>query len=321
MHSDELRLAKGEAYPVFKEHFGDKRKRFYFGELPPSLSEGIESVTTAQLMRLKVSQAGEKPKRETRLAPGSVFVGAIVDNGAVTVSNIGARLFVYRYADLDSLISSALKSGEISRTDQTYERQPIYRYSYKDTKDRELEDFLYATPTQELLVAEKLSHIRAMIDAGLGVELNLLDEGAYIDLIEMAPDLGQRWQLDYFKTHFMRLIETMEEKGEAESKIAKARETFERGMHYRLDSWEVGEEIVERIILKFGDEETAKTCPDSHSYIQSTSATTEFSKSPTTKSMLDSNYIVQVITYDSELLEELQHEAQKARELKEQDKE
>jgi hypothetical protein len=101
-------------------------------------------------------------------------------------------LVVWQFDDLDSLIKEALKNGEIDTTEEVILDRQVYAFSTPPMSGMR---YAYATLTQEFLTASKPENLRAMIAAGMGLELNLLDNEANLDLIDLIPHLGQFWTI------------------------------------------------------------------------------------------------------------------------------
>jgi len=261
-HSDEAELAQQETYPIYKEKFDGVYRMFYFGDLPSSLQEGIESVTSATLLRLRVSKyADAEDGRKTALPgrPGRMGFAAQVGDKTVRLEGAGDRLYVYRYADLDSLIKKALDAGEIEIAGTRIADRSVYRLRAKDYAGQENEYFAYATVTQELLVAGRAANLRAMVEAGLGHEMGLLNEPDNAELIEIVPELGQRWQVSGLRHQWKLLAEKMREAGADDARMADFEERhLEKGERYFIQAWELGETILKKDISICGDEETAR---------------------------------------------------------------
>jgi hypothetical protein len=258
-HKDEARLAKASAYPAYVGIVRQPAPEWdYSGPLPPSLRNGVESYTNANLTKVKISKipADEEAKPER----GFGGITLLADAGEYTyqLSGVGDTLWVFRYADLDTLIKNAFESGEIEQTEISVDNRPIYFYRTKDPAGKECVFYAYSTLEQELLLAPEIEQLRRMIDAGMSRDMNLLDNADYADLIDLAPELGQEWSFSTMVVFLKILVKQLEKDGVEEEYQNHMKAGIGRTTQYNVTSWEVGDRIVMREIMLFGDEEVAK---------------------------------------------------------------
>ncbi|HUX08338.1 MAG TPA: hypothetical protein VMX35_13615 [Acidobacteriota bacterium] len=278
-HRDDTLMQQGEAWQLFKD-FLDRPDPFSgAAALPPSLKDGIEARTTAQLLRLKQrmlnssdledlfteedepeeknEEAGEEKEAGEKERPSSIPEGMTF----TFMENVGDRLGVYRYELLDPQIEEALRASEIVDMGRRINERPIYRFSSRD-ESGDKGAFAYATAGGELLTAGRLRNLALMVAAGTGQEMNILDSEDYLDLIVLVPELGQQWRAICHRAMQKSMLEEMERKGGDQDTIEQRRESLERGSRLSINTTDVGEQITERDIEVYLDEETAKATLD-----------------------------------------------------------
>jgi len=264
-HYDIESMAKAESFADLQKLFRAQTGERETGILPEILREGIKSITTATLSRLargkpietkeghlttkRLQEAPEtEDKGKKRRQPTSVFYGRI-GGKRVAIENVAARLKVFRYDLLDPLIEKAVKDGSMEPTGEMLDNRPVYKL-------REPEGggalFLYAAATQELLVADRAKLVGAMAASGLGLEMNVLDNELYADLINLVPDMGQYWMCFFIREKFERMLEEMKKAGAGEEDIAKRQNSLEEGTQYFVRTFLVGKRIVEKEIDVYG---------------------------------------------------------------------
>ena len=319
-HSDDAAIAAAEAHPLFAKYFDQISRHFTHGDLPPALQEGIRSTTTASMLRNRVStkEEGEsggedKEKKPSRSRQGGATFAANIGGERVEITSAGARLYVYRYDDLDSLVTSALESGEISAMDEQALERPILSFAAKNLAGAPSDYVGWASPTQELLVAEDVDLLRSMIAAGTGREMDMLSEPSNADLLVLLEDLGQRWDIHNFIGKIELMARVAEKRGADEERVSQLEALADTAMRYHATAWEVGESVVERTVIVCGSEERAKgmaeaqvrppvfkegTPQETIDYYARKLAATELS--------LDGSTAIITTTYDEKLLEALE---------------
>ena len=274
-HRDDTLLQQGESWQLFKDYLDRPDPFAEENALPPTLQEGIEARTMAQLLRLKQHELSAATLKEFALNEAdakkedkATVEGKEEDQGneplripegtnMTIMSNVGDRLNVYRYDILDTRIEEALKKGEIADSGRRINERPIYRFRSRDESgDKGI--YAYATVEGELLIATRLRNLALMVAAGTGAEMNMLDSEDYLDLIGLVPELGQKWQAFCSRAMNRSMIEQMRKDGEEEEKIAGLEENFGRDASLHVETVDVGEQIVERRLEVYADEETAR---------------------------------------------------------------
>ena len=272
-HIDPAAMARGEAWPLYSQFLANSP----FGDdpvLPPSLAGKFESWTRAQLLRMKSKKFSvldifvgeEEPKRdkdddaeepaEVKEEPGA----RLPEGTQLTVmENIGDLLGVYRYEALDLLIEEALKRGEMEPTGHVIDERPIYSFRAPGEGEGEAKvRYAYAMPTGEFLTAERLRNLALMVEAGMGRDMNILDDEDFVRIIAMLPDLGQKWSAVSIATEMRMMAERMRRSGEDEEKVTRWEDYAERAARLRVDTTLIGEQITEREYEVYADEDYAK---------------------------------------------------------------
>ena len=325
-HIDSAAMARGEAYPQYLEFLANSPFGSDEPVLPPSLAGQFYSWTTGQLMRMKSKKISdfnivvgdEKPKTDkdveevsedeekepsTKLPEGTQIS---------VMQNVGDLLGVYRFEALDLLIEEALKNGEIEPTGYAIDERPIY--SFRAPGEGEGEErvrYAYAMPTGEFLTAERIRNLGAMVEAGMGRDMNILDDEDFVRILAMLPDLGQKWRAVCTAAEMKMIAERMRRSGEDEERAKRMEDWAERGARLHVETTLIGEQITEREYEVYGDEDYAKELFENG---QTTEAFVgnEFPeevykhqdnlKAAQKKELLD-NMIVTTIVYDRKLLE------------------
>jgi hypothetical protein len=324
-HRDDSLLRTGEAWPLFKE-FLDRPDPFS-GEsaLPPSLKEGIESTTVAQLLRLNQHEikaadlkdlgSTEKKSTEKKSEEGAKeeprpALNELPEGTSLTfMANVGDKLCVCRYDILDTRIEEALKKGEIADTGKRLDGRPVYQFRGEDDQEGYKGVYAYAAPEGELLTAGRLRNLALMVAAGTGREMNILDGEEYLDLIGMVPDLGQKWHAFCSRAMNKSMIEQMRKDGDDEERIAKLEESFAHLSSLHLETVDVGKQITERQIEVYPDEETAREMMNATMQTmaigQVPDAITQHQRNLDAARMREQvdNLIITTVIYDRKLLE------------------
>jgi len=164
-------------------------------------------------------------------------------------------LFVIRYDDAESVVEEALKAGELERTGENILGKPVFFFGDRE-KGRKYH--VYLTPTQEVLVAEKVGKLRRMVSAGMGLEPNILDSADILPLLDHYPDLGHYWIFHVGGLAQRCFIKTRIEQGLPKNDFADMQESIENGMQYSITTTLITDMIIKREIRVYGSEEEAR---------------------------------------------------------------
>jgi len=266
-HYDLERLRKAEAYPVFCKYLDVKdysnRIRVFPAFLPPVLEEGITSATRANLIAYKVLTKDDdlygRPKHDLITQRG--LWGHMIFGYGGRVAGLDAELtelIVLRFDLLEPRLEEALKEGAIADTGRRLHKKPIYSFHYRlDLGEGDY--FAWATPTGELLLAADPDDLEKMANAGLGLDLCILDDERFLPLSGLFPELGHYWYfyvgLDVAKEF---ILEKEIEAGTSDDVIAKIKGSIGDGKEYSVRTTLVTDEIIEREIRVYGSESAAK---------------------------------------------------------------
>ena len=269
MHEDIESMEEAETYPLYREFFSphDEWEKVAIS-LPRVLERGITSMTMAQLLRISTSIfPNEREVEEYLPRTGNLITSEEIRGKVYTFESAGDRLYVFRYHHLDSLMSSAFRQRRIDRTHLIILDRPVYFMNVMRTDQRE-QYFLYATETQELLVASKLFQLRNMIMAGTGARLGLVDGDDYQDLLLLNYDLGQMWRFRSYAAIYRTMLWHMRFQGAPEWRMAFIQEKLDTGETYSIDSRLLDDRIVFKDIHHFADLYTADDWLDNASLFQ-----------------------------------------------------
>ena len=249
-HVDRAALESSEAFPVLSWNFNVPYMMYKDEKLPPSLRDSYNSETSATICQEKYKKGegwvvfSRKPREEQEelLKKGECPQPSERDD----------LLTVFSYDDLDSLIALALKNGEIDTTGELVLERPIYSYSTPATGGIR---YAYATATQEFLTASKPQNLRAMIAAGHGLELNLLDEESNVGMLEIIPHLGQYWKITNSRVGKLRDLERDKIGGVSEEVVDWMQDRIDNGTQLAGYSWKVDDTLTEMVVFLNGDPE------------------------------------------------------------------
>lgn len=279
-HDEELSAPEAKAWKLYKT-YQDKMWALSpngrsYGELPAIFNKEAASHTKATLfVQRKLSETfkiGDEPAEVTDIhrkikkkypRAQSTYVATPLEERkeqmtVVAIVNDGDTFHVYRYEDLDSLIKEALKSGEIERTDELILERPVYTCKGKNTRwGHDQQFFLYATPFNELLAAGRLENLKKMIAAGEGQMENMLVNSAYIDLLDLIPNMPGRWSVRFGVDRFGWRVEQLEAQGVSEQKINKYKEDRKKRELYTASYMKIDDKIQQLSVTVYEKEEHA----------------------------------------------------------------
>lgn len=224
----------------------------------------------------------------------------------VIMRDIGETMRVWRFSDLDTILKSALKRGEIDAIGESMFDRPIYRFR---TEVTDSECFAFATITQEFLTATKLENLKLMIDAGYGQEMNFLDYEENAKLIDIIPMLGQYWTIAYGPLSARKQFEYMEKRGFPEEKLDEIRDLMENGLLFSFDTLILSDQIVKKSIYMYKSDDLDKyggagvPKPKNYPLIPEPRRTYVMLNDKRKKCEADGNLEMVTVVYDEELLE------------------
>jgi hypothetical protein len=203
---------------------------------------------------------------------------------------------VFRYSNLDEQITQVLERNYISPTRIKLFDRPVY--SYKPKEGNEL--FLYATSTGELLMATNKRVVVAMVRAGMGGVLGILDEETLADLPYIIPESPLWAVLTNVHEKHME-IDRLRDKGEEESKLEAREEKLEGSAQFTIATIELDKDIIYRETLIFTDSEAAEEAFRNDSYDKLGTPFPEESIKKTKRST-EGNRIIETTRHDVEAL-------------------
>ncbi len=248
LHLDKAGMELEDSYPLFEANF-NLIEIIYMDEWkPPSMRGMYYSETSASLVQEKYKKGegwvafSRKPheKQKELLLKG--------EYPKPSVSN--DFLQVWCFEDLDTLVAKALKNGEMDTTGERIYGRHVYSFSTPRTDGP---NFAYATETQEMLVARKLENLKAMVAAGYGLEMNLLDHELNADLVDIIPHLGQYWKITNTWPSKTRSLEVAMRNGATKENLDRTLDDREKGERFVAYGWKLDDRIIEQWVLVFGD--------------------------------------------------------------------
>lgn len=299
-------MEKNSIYPIFCETFHADGSLTRYDPLPQPLREGIEQAVACKLMRIKKVKSRIEEDRPEWI-------------NAMRARHAGDRLMAYRYTLLDPLIDICLKDGLLEDTGLALLKRPVYKlksalkrsgYKFESTTEGD-EYFAYAAFDQTLLVAGEFANLAAMVDAGSGKEMNLLEDADLLELRELLAELGESWSCAVPVSANREMLERFKETDAPSDFLEKIEGIVEHGLQLKIESWEFGGKNLQfRTIYVYGDEEGAKkeysewdtgipsladTPGEVVAYNEKLSAATKVSR--------EGNIIIEIATFKPELLE------------------
>jgi hypothetical protein len=285
------KMSGRDYYPLISDIAFDEGRE----PLPESLRGDIERKLQCRLMKFK--QNKEKIIEEY---PDWIK--------ALTVRNTGAFLWVYSFSSLNPLVQECVQSGSFLTTGHTISGRPIYTFK---AAGREEMLFTYATPSQELLVSSEEEFIWRMFQAGMGFDLSILDGDDYLDLFEMVPDLGERWDCTVCIVQQREKLERMQESDAPQELIERNRELIDTGERYGIVSWYFGEGITMRKLTIYGSEKEAErdfremyNSAQDYPQFPAESAAYFEKEDSILKRRLEKNQVITEMTWDTQLWQE-----------------
>lgn len=225
VHYDIQRFCAGKAYSKYSQHLQFPMNQIKKANLPSILGEEYESVTSAKMVKSKVVNLKKKKGNQ----------------GGVSriINNVGDQLWIFRYSALEPLMEEAISAGKIVPTGLTIDSRMVYKLNTPKNKD----NYLYATVTNELLIAGRIDSLEAMVNAGTGLDLNILDDGYMAEVIDYIPGFGDFWVLMPVRYGPMEQLERYRSEGRSEEVLKKVESYIEHNPLFRIHSWTIDNKV------------------------------------------------------------------------------
>ena len=231
--------------------------------LPEKFISSNVSFTLARLsgyslMSDKELEEKNKPENrigsETNLSP--IVIAFKTDDGRRVFQKLyheTVYLWIYAFDDVADLILNEKKSGVLT-SEKKYREQDIFSF----TPISGGRFYLSPTHTNLLLVTREKKYLEAMIRTGLGEEESILDSPVWKESIDQIEELGSNWMISDLSLRSR--IQLAEEKklGAPQERIEYLENSVRKAGKFKQMYYEFGEQMVQREILWFEDEDLAK---------------------------------------------------------------
>lgn len=231
------------------------------GILPITFMKSFKSVSSAHLVKYEpldeVAEQNEDEQQHDRRRLSPIEISFVDQNGKMVHRELherGRDLWVFRFFDLDRLIKSALKKGDISETGETAYNIKIYSYGRKDGTST----YLYPADIEELLVASSLEDLKRMIDAGYSASYSLVEDPSFKDFKEVFPALGCMWINRNSSLRYRTQYEEYKKLGAPEEILEKYRNQIESIPDHDILSYHFADHVTSKWIRIYADEEIAE---------------------------------------------------------------
>ena len=262
-HWDVESTSQAEAYEIYTRLFPRYQVERFCDFLPQLFREDLLSITKAKLCRLRFLNRSEYEEASLALRDPNLRMGGssefyFVNGRKIFAEHVGDQLFVLRFLALQPLIDAALREGILADSGSKYRERPIYFFLSNSEPEGRTELYAYATETDELLLANELQNLHRMIDAGYGLELNILEGEDFHELIGILPELGQRWDFSNYRGQSRVYLDWLRNSSDASAEEIEWNEDIAQEMQYFIRTTEIGDEIVSRRYECYLDDETAE---------------------------------------------------------------
>ncbi len=317
-HWDVETTLQAEAYEIYTRLFHRSQVERFCDFLPQFFREDLLSITKAEKVRLRFLNSSEYEEASSALRdPNHRMSGSIefyfVNGRKVFAEHVGDQLFVLRFLALRPLIDTALREGILADSGSKYRERPIYFFLSNSEPEVRTELYAYATETDELLLADELPNLQLMIDAGYGIELNILEGEDFHELIGIIPDLGQHWDFINYRDRSKVFLEWLRNSSDASAEeIELYEEIIAREMQFFIWSTEIGDEIVRHRYECYLDDETAeenlRTMREDHNVVVGPGPPAEFIRlrelmAGSREWTRDDNMLVSTIVFNQDLID------------------
>jgi hypothetical protein len=233
--SDKVKMAESPLYTMFKEILENAGGERYESRnpLPDSVKNAVESQTSGSLLKLGVPAA----HHESHVDEADVGEEEELHESATL-------LWVFRFADVEGALKEAVDAGSIAPIGLRINKRPVYSMNARKSEESQKAFYAYATLTNELLVAEDLELLKLMIKTGMGLELGLLDDTEYADMLRYVAILSQSWAIKPEKVMLKWRIEKAQDDEKMAASVERWRQDLETGPQYRIENFDFGDEAV-----------------------------------------------------------------------------
>jgi hypothetical protein len=225
--------------------------------LPPSLVDRFDSETRASRGRAQIVNAYEITESGEMRRLNRKCAFAFEANGRYYGAYMSsAWMYAYRFAGLDALVRAAVRSGKMEALQVEIENRQVYCFR---PESRPAPLYGYATITGELLVAENLPDLKAMVRAGTLDGAPIFRTMDLSGLLEASSDLGHTWSYYNHVALYRTLLEYLSVKDSKSPDLATLADLVENDVQYVLDDyrWDSGGYRIQRTVICFGNEKTA----------------------------------------------------------------
>ena len=226
--------------------------------LPPTLAGHYTSSTVAQVAGLGIKTMEVRlPDGTTRIENRKCAIVVEIDGLKHGGWSPGRWLLIYRFDDLDALVSQAVERGEISPLEERIGKRPLLKFRRSDD-DREY--YGYASLSQEFLVADDLKDLRRMVRTGLAGTLPVFESMDLTDLIDIASEPAYIWTFRSSVPFYKRLLDYIREHDSGSASLDQLMDLVENDEQYVLDrySWTADGNRLQMTVTAFGGEEKAE---------------------------------------------------------------
>lgn len=162
-------------------------------------------------------------------------------------------LWIFAFNDVAGLILNDKKTGVLS-PEKKYRKQKIFSFAPRSGGR------FYLSPTHSnlLLVTRERKHLEAMIRTGLGEEESILDSPVWKESIDHINELGSNWMISDLSLRSRIQLKEEKKLGAPQERIEYLEEKIRRVGKFKEKYFEFGEQMIQKEILWFEDEDLAK---------------------------------------------------------------
>jgi hypothetical protein len=208
--------------------------------LPPSMREGILSCAYGRIVR-------EMERPEAERAAGE----REIDDVRYETEHV----WVYLYSSLERPFSKALQNKEIERQDTSALGRPVFKFASRSSGAGG-ECFAWALESGELLVADKLENLLAMVDAGAAWDGGVLSEPDYAGMTEFLSNLGPRWDVIPMRPQTRNLGKEAQ-RSDPNFSTEELENSLDKGQQFQVHTFYLGDDLVECYMTIYGDIDSA----------------------------------------------------------------